>query len=118
VSLPESPYAQLATETMRANLRGFRSLWQGCGDSGEGLGFDDWLEAAGHAELAADLDRALQASQAALDALPSLHDATTEQVAAAHGTLRELTALLKGDLFGAGSPLNLKTPASVEGDTD
>jgi hypothetical protein len=32
--------------------------------------------------------------------------------------LRELTSLLKGDVFGAGSPLNLKTPASVEGDTD
>jgi len=25
---------------------------------------------------------------------------------------------LKGDLFGAGSPLNLKLPSSVEGDTD
>jgi uncharacterized protein len=118
VTGPEAPYAQIATENMRANLRGFRSLMQGCGPSGEGLGFDDWLESVGHDELAADLVSAWQAAQVALDELEPLHEASMEDIAAAHAVLRELTGLLKGDVFGAGSPLNLKTPASVEGDTD
>lgn len=118
VQTPETPYAQLGTQTMRANLQGFRALMLGCGADGEGLGFDDWLQAAGHAELAQDVASAWQAAQSALAELPPLQSASTQELLAAHGVLRELTNLLKGDLFGAGSPLNLKTPASVEGDTD
>jgi predicted lipoprotein len=118
VSVSEAPYAHVATENMRANLRGFRSLMQGCGPDGEGLGFDDWLESAGHAELASDLVSASQAAQVALDGLAPLHEASLQEIQAAYAVLRELTGLLKGDVFGAGSPLNLKTPSSVEGDTD
>jgi uncharacterized protein len=118
VTGPEAPNALIATESMQANLLGFRSLMQGCGPDGEGLGFDDWLQSAGHDELAADLVSASQAAQTALDELGPLHEASMERTAVAHAVLRELTSLLKGDVFGAGSPLNLKTPSSVEGDTD
>lgn len=118
VTVPETPYAAIGTEAMLANLLGFRSLLQGCGPAGEGLGFDDWLVAASHAELASDLDSAWQAASGALQALGPLHGAQPAALESAHGVTRELTNLLKGDLFGAGSPLNLKTPASVEGDTD
>lgn len=118
VSLPESPYAQLGSEALRENLLGFRALFQGCGAQGEGLGFDDWLQDAGHGELAADISAAYERAQRALDLLPPLPAASKEQLESAYQTLRELTTLLKGDLFGAGSPLGLKLPASVEGDTD
>jgi predicted lipoprotein len=118
VSLPESPYAQLGTEALRENMRGFRALFQGCGAQGEGLGFDDWLEDAGHGELAADIVAAYERAQRALDNLPPLPSASKEQLDSTYQTMRELTTLLKGDLFGAGSPLGLKLPASVEGDTD
>lgn len=118
VSLAESPYAELGHEALRENLRGFRALFQGCGAEGEGIGFDDWLESAGHGELSKDILAAYERSQRVLDELPPLQAASKSQLDEAYQTLRELTSLLKGDLFGAGSPLGLKLPASVEGDTD
>ena len=118
VSVAETPYAALGTETLRENLRGFRALFQGCGAQGEGLGFDDWLQDAGHGELKTLIIEAYERSQRALDALPPMPKASKEELDSAYQTLRELTSLLKGDLFGAGSPLGLKLPATVEGDTD
>lgn len=118
VSGPESPYARTGTENIRANLRGFRALFQGCGESNEGVGFDDWLRAADHGELADALLEALAGAEAEIDALGPLDRASKARVEKAYQTLRKLTDLLKSDLFGAGSPLNLKLPASVEGDTD
>jgi uncharacterized protein len=118
VNLAESSYAPIGTELLRENLRGFRALYQGCGENGEGLGFDDWLEDAGHGELANDIVAAYTRAQASFDALPPLREASKAQLDASYQTLRELTTLLKADLFGAGSPLGLKLPAGVEGDTD
>ncbi len=118
VSTPESPFAHTGTANIQANLRGFRALFQGCGDGGEGLAFDDWLRAADHGELADEMLEALNGAEAALEKLGPLHRASKEQAAVAYQALRKLTDLLKSDLFGAGSPLNLKLPASVEGDTD
>ncbi len=118
VSEGESPYARAATENLRANLQGFRALFQGCGPQGEGIGFDDWLTEAGHPELAAEIVAATADAQAAMDAAPPLHEATAEQLEALYQVIKRLTDLLKQDLFGTGSPLNLKLPASVEGDTD
>lgn len=118
VSGPESPFAGLGTEMIRANLRGFRSLFQGCGTGGEGLGFDDWLAAAGHAELATEIVEAWLDAMAIADASPPLHQASGEQIESLYRAVKRLTDLLKADLFGPGSPLNLKLPATVEGDTD
>lgn len=115
---PESPYAGVATESIRANLRGFRSLFQGCGHDGEGIGFDDWLSAAGHPDLADEIVNAWKKAQEAADAFPSFHKASAEEVDTLYWAVKELTDLLKADLFGPGSPLNLKLPATVEGDTD
>jgi uncharacterized protein len=118
VTLPEAPFAGVATESLQGNLRGFRSLFQGCGDNGEGLGFDDWLNEVGHPELAADMLVAWERAQAAVDAFPPLHTASIAQLDALYSTLKGLTDLLKADFFGAGSPLNLELPGNVEGDTD
>lgn len=118
VSGPETPYANLGIEAIRANLRGFRSLFQGCGESGEGLGFDDWLIEAGHPELAQDVIAAWErAHDTAMDFEASLGENSAE-LETLHQVIRGLTTLLKSDLFGAGSPLNLKLPGGVEGDTD
>lgn len=115
---PESPYAGIATDNIRANLRGFRSLFQGCGHNGEGIGFDDWLTAAGHGELADDVLDAWKEAQDLADAFPPLHTASVSEIDAFYQAVKKLADLLKADLFGPGSPLNLKLPATLEGDTD
>lgn len=118
VSGPEAPYAQVATQNIQQNLRGFRALVQGCGSDGAGIGFDDWLISAGHEDLAKELIAAYDAAQSTIDKLSPLHENNSADIEAAYQALRTLTTLMKSDLFGAGSPLNLKLPASVEGDTD
>ena len=118
VTVDESPFAGLGTENVRENLHGFRALFQGCGEDGSGLGFDDWLEAAGHGELSRDILAAYATAQAAADAFPPLHQATDAELNALFDTVKVLTDLIKRDLLGAGSPLGLKLPASSEGDTD
>ncbi|HEU5075419.1 MAG TPA: imelysin family protein, partial [Polyangiaceae bacterium] len=119
VSEPEAPYAGVAYANVVENLRGFRSLFQGCGDSGEGLGFDDWLIEAGHAALAADIIAAWQtAFQTATNLASEGSDASEASVEQAYLDVKRLTDLLKNDLLGTGSPLNLDLPDSVAGDTD
>jgi len=118
VSGPEAPFSGVSTLLGRENLHGFRSLFQGCGESGEGLGFDDWLAEAGHAELATDLLAALTSAQAVADAAPPLEQATPAELEALYRAVKALTDLLKSDLFGPGSPLNLKLPEGVASDTD
>ena len=118
VGEPESPYAGVGTDNLRQNLLGFRALFQGCGPAGEGLGFDDWLSEAGHPELAADILAAWEQALAAVDAFPALASASTGEVQALHAKIKVLTDLMKAELFGDGSPLGLKLPAGLEGDTD
>ncbi|HLV43667.1 MAG TPA: imelysin family protein [Aggregatilineales bacterium] len=118
VSEPEAPYAGTATDNLVHNLLGFRALFQGCGPAGEGLGFDDWLVQAGHPELATDIIQAWQSAHAVVGKLPPLHSASQSELDEAYLVVKALTDLLKNELLGAGSPLNLDLPASVEGDTD
>jgi uncharacterized protein len=118
VNGPEAVFAGVASDNIAQNLAGFRRLFQGCGASGEGLGFDDWLTAAGHEELATDILAALDAAEAAARVFPPLAGATLAEVDAFYLSVKQLTNLLKSDLFGPQSPLNLKLPMSVQGDTD
>lgn len=118
VAQHEAPFSNLGTEILRGNLQGFRSLFQGCGPNGEGIGFDDWLNEAGHAELASDIVRAGQAAQAAADAFPPYAEASQADLQALYASVKVLTDLLKGELFGSGSPLNLEFPDGVPSDTD
>jgi hypothetical protein len=118
VSLPESPYSGLGTENVRANLRGFRALFQGCGPEGEGLGFDDWLTEQNHGELAGDVIAAWQNAQAAADAYPQFSQATPAELEGLYRAVKALTDLIKNDLFGDGSPLGLDLPEGVASDTD
>lgn len=115
---PETPFGHVEVDNVRTNARAFRSLFQGCGDGGEGLGFDDWLVSAGQGQLSSDILRTLADFQAAADAFPSFETATQEQFVTLYNTLKPLTDLLKTSLFGSASPLNLKLPASAASDTD
>lgn len=115
----ETPFAMQAVQALRANLRSFQRLFEGCGGDGAGVGFDDWLIAAGHGDLAADMIAAWKAAQAAADAFPPFHEATTGDFLALHASVKGLSDLIKNEfLAGAGSPLNLSPPAGVEGDND
>jgi predicted lipoprotein len=118
VSQPEGTFSLSGIESIRENVRGFRALFQGCGEHGEGLGFDDWLNEVGQTQLSTDMLAALDGAQAAVDAFPPLHEATKPELEALYQKLRALTLLLKADFFGPGSTLNLKLPAGVASDTD
>lgn len=115
---PESPYAQTDLENIRNNVKAFRSLFQGCGTGYAGLGVEDWLLEAGAMDLRADILSAVDQIEATANALPPLHEASTSQIDAFHTDLKVLSDLLKGQLFGSGSVLNLKLPASAASDTD
>jgi predicted lipoprotein len=115
---PETPFALVEIENIRTNLRAFRSLFQGCADDGTGVGFDDWLTAVGHGQISNAILAALGNAQAAADAFPPFSQATPEQFKELYALIRELTNLLKTQLFGSASPLNLRLPSGVPSDTD
>lgn len=115
---PTAPFAHVDTESIIANLAAFRALFEGCGRGGEGIGFDDWLIAAGADELAEDILAALDDIEAHAAVLPPLHEASTDEMAVFYDELKVLSDLLKGQFFGSGSVLNLKLPAGVASDTD
>jgi predicted lipoprotein len=116
--ISESPFARLEIETIRTNLRAFRSLFQGCGPDGQGIGFDDWLMAAGASGLSDALLSELGKAVAAADAFPPFANATEAQFVDFYLKVRPLANLLKTSFFGSASPLNLKLPASAASDTD
>jgi uncharacterized protein len=118
VNGPEAPFARTGTTNILQNLRGFRALFQGCGPSGEGLGFDDWLAEADHAQLGQDMIRAIDAAEAFASTFPPLDTATPDQLDSFYRTIKVLTDHLKSEFFGDGSPLNLDLPGGVIGDTD
>lgn len=118
VSSAETPYSGLGSTAIAANLRGFQRLFEGCGENGAGLGFDDWLVEAGHPELASDISSALAAARAAAAAYPRFADATPAELESFYQSVKTLTNLLKNDLFGAGSPIGLSLPPGIQGDTD
>jgi predicted lipoprotein len=115
----ESHYANASTANLKANLAGFRRLFQGCGAKGAGFGFDDWLTEVGAADLASRMVAALVNAQATLDALdPPIERAIVSdpaKVAAVHAALRALTDPLKTEFV---TVLNLELPKSSEGDND
>jgi uncharacterized protein len=118
VTGPEAPFSGTSTNNLRENLHGFRSLFQGCGENGEGVGFDDWLVEAGHEDLADRISAALARAQVAVDGAPPLEQASPAEIEALYRALKTLTDPLKSELFGPGSPLNLKLPEGVASDTD
>jgi uncharacterized protein len=115
----ESRFAQVSTAHLRANLAGFRRLFEGCGEGGAGFGFDDWLRAVGASELADRMLQALSGAQAAVDTLdPPIERALASEpmkVRAVYDAVKALTDPLKTELV---TVLNLELPRTSEGDND
>jgi predicted lipoprotein len=115
----ESQYAHASTAHLKANLAGFRRLFQGCTQADGALGFDDWLIAAGAGSAAADLQAKIVAAQASVDSLPMpLEQALTQdpnQVFAVYTALKGITDILKTQFV---SVLRLEPPVGTEGDND
>ena len=96
----------------------FRSVFQGCGADGQGIGFDDWLVSAGQQTLSTDILAALTTAQTAADAFPPFSQATPAQFIDMYNAVKPLSNILKTSFFGSASPLNLKLPAGTASDTD
>lgn len=98
-----------------ANLRGFRDLFTG----GEGGGFDDRLDAAGHGDLGQEILRLTDAAIARADGLQGpLSEAVVdrpEEVQALHDDVKAVADLLKGDLA---TVMVLEIPSEAAGDND
>ena len=115
----ESPYAKASNAHLRANLVGFRRIFEGCADDGAGIGFDDWLRAVGQGALADKMIAALAGARASVDALDQPLDtaigATPAKADAVYAAVKALTDLMKTDFV---TVLDLDLPKQSEGDND
>jgi uncharacterized protein len=106
----ESRIAGVSTDNLKANLRAFRRLFEGCGAGGAGLGVDAWLKAAGLTDLATRMQTAVTELQTTLDAAPALATAVTADPASVmnlHAKVKALTDLMKTEFL---SMLELQPP--------
>lgn len=115
----ESQYARVSTELAKHNLIGYRRFVVGCAETGEGLGFDDWLRAAGAGDLA---DRTVVTALEAIAAVEALDPplevsllTETDKVRGVYDAIKAANDLLKTELV---TVLNLELPMVVEGDND
>lgn len=116
--LVESPWGARSKEHVRANLIGFRRLFDGCSEGD--LGFDEYLIAAGAPDLGASILQAVDGALAAIDAieeadLPEALVSDPVSVVALHASLKQITDLLRTQFL---SVLDLEIPRRVEGDND
>jgi predicted lipoprotein len=115
----ESRYTDASLAYVRENLVGFRRLFQGCGADYAGVGFDDWLRAAGGGELAERMLASLAAVDVAVAQVPgSLAQALIthrELPLGVHAAVKAVSDELKTEFV---TLLNLELPAASEGDND
>lgn len=118
--LLEASLSAMSKTNVRANIVGFQQLFGGCGDVDADIGFDDWLIAVGHPEVAAKLNDDVVKALAAVDAieepdlLPALQN-DLDSVVALHASVKEITDLMRTQLV---SVLDLEIPKRIEGDND
>jgi uncharacterized protein len=111
----EAPWSAHSKENIAANLRGFQAIFTG----GEGVGFDDFLVAAGAPELAARMGADVTAAIAAVEAIPgTLATAVTAspgEVRVAYDAVKQVTDSLKSQFL---TVLALDLPNELGDDTD
>lgn len=120
LDLLESQHAARSKANVKANLDGFRRIFQGCQANHEGPGFDDLLISVGADAMSARMIAAADASETALAAIeeadlgPAL---TTDpaSVRALYDAIKAMTDILKTEVPGV---LDLEVPKSLEGDND
>ncbi len=115
----ELRYADRSTQSIRANLAALRQVFTGDTASSTGLGFDDFLIAVGHPELATSMTTDLDAAVAAAAALPDSYlGALTTNYAAvtsAHAAVKLFCNDLKSQFL---TVLSLEIPDDVAADND
>lgn len=118
-NLVEARFSRSSIEALRANVEGVRKLFEGCGPSYSGLGFDDFLiEVEGDDALARSMIDGLARVQSALLAIDSLEDAVAarpSEVQSLYATVKAFTDQLKSDFI---TVLNLSPPPLAGGDND
>jgi uncharacterized protein len=115
----ESRYAHVSTQSIQANLAGFREVFQGCGPDHVGLGIDDWLASVGAGELANRMLALLDDAEAAAAVLaPALEDeirGDRPAVELLRAKIKGITDLMKSEM---NSVLDIELPMNLEGDND
>lgn len=115
----ELPYSDRATIAIRANLVAIREVFTGTAPAGDGPGFDDFLHAVGHADVAdrmtMTLDSAIAAAAALPDSFKTALASDYQKVVAAHEALRPFVTDLKTQFL---TLLALELPEDVPTDND
>ncbi len=115
----EHAYSDRATFAIRANLAALRQGFTGTTETADGPGFDEFLRALGHADVADRMTAKLDAAIAAADALPDsfLGALATDygKVVATHEAVRQFTDDLKTQFL---TLLALEIPNDVATDND
>ena len=115
----EHQYADRATFAIRANLEALRQAFTGTTATADGPGFDDFLRALGHPEVAdrmtAELDSAIAAATALPDSFLSALANDYDKVVALHGAVKTFTDDLKSQFL---TLLALEIPDDVAADND
>ena len=116
----ELRYADLSTRAIRQNLATFRAVFTGEPAAGPaGPGFDDFLIALGHADVAArmtsNIDRAIAAAAALPDSFLTALSTDYAAVVATHAAIRGITDDLKSQFL---TLLALEIPDDVAADND
>lgn len=115
----ELPFSDRATFAVRNNLASLRELFTGTTATADGPGFDDFLIAVGHADVA---DRMTASLDAAIGAAAQLPDSFVgalmndyDKVVATHGAVKTFTTDLKSQFL---TLLALELPNDVPTDND
>jgi predicted lipoprotein len=115
----ELRFADRATAAIRINLLTLRQAFTGTTAAGDGPGFDDFLTAVGHPDVAdrmrGKLDDAVAAANALPDSFLTALASNYDQVVATHSTLRLFTDDLKSQFL---TLLSLEIPDEVATDND
>jgi predicted lipoprotein len=115
----ELRYADRATQAIRINLVSLRQVFTGTSPAKDGPGFDDFLTALGHGDVATRMVGKLDAAIAAANALPDSFltalTANHDQVVAAYHTVDMFTDDLKSQFL---TLLALEIPDDVATDND
>jgi predicted lipoprotein len=114
----ESLWAGRARENAIANLHGLRQMYFGGASATEGIGFDDFLVAAGEQALADAMAADIDAAIAAAEGMPSFAEALAADPSALdplYASIKRVTDALKGPFATA---LALQLPNEAAGDVD
>lgn len=115
----ELRFADRSSFAIRANLAVLREAFTGSTANGDGPGFDDFLIAVGHAELAArmlgELDEAIAAANALPDSFLTALSTDYAKVVATHAAVRDFTNDLKSQFL---TVLALEIPDDAATDND